>query len=154
MIWMICIIGKIRKIFGLCYQIVICRNSSQKFVQLSLLYQWLEWFMDMDDKKRTLGRESCIFHVRIRTLSSLGSSAGIFLGDCCGTTFSLPAAPPGRVIWIGCCGEWGNSRCKRDKKAFSPKMQIWSPLSNMINYLRVLLQPLQGDVHLPAVRVL
>jgi hypothetical protein len=56
-----------------------------------------------------------MFHVRIRTLSSLGSAEDIFLEDLCGSIFSFSATLPGRAVSIGFCEEWGNNPCKRDK---------------------------------------
>ena len=79
--------------------------------------------MVQENRKPALGRESCMFHVRIRTFS-LGSVEDIFfLGDCCGTTFWLSAVPSGRAVYIGICGELGRNSCKRDRTVCSPRMR-------------------------------
>jgi hypothetical protein len=58
--------------------------------------------------------------------------------------FWLSAAPSGRAVWIGICGELGSNSCKRDWTVCSPRTRCDYIFAQhvRISYLRVWLQPL------------
>jgi hypothetical protein len=110
---MIFVVFEKRKSSRLGGRIVIKGNLTQKLFKVSLKFQNKQPSILNCRVRRTLGRESCIFHVTIRILRNLGSIKGDFFGLEDRVLFSNLSLDV--VVMSFCCGESGKRPCKRDK---------------------------------------